>query len=100
MENQNILSVVTQKRFHKGHQRPENLGLVLKVDPPQSNSTVRPAIWVFVSLVRTSNMTNVEANHSSTGMTSGSHLPSFNVTTLRPNWSLVSLTLFNTAAQT
>ena len=45
-------------------------------------------------------MTNVEANHSSTGMTSGSHLPSFNVTTLRPNWSLVSLTLFNTAAQT
>ena len=52
------------------------------------------------TLVRTSNMTNVEANHSSTGMTSGSHLPSFNVTTLRPNWSLVSLTLFNTVAQT
>ena len=112
--------------------------MCLNENPSQSSNIVRPPIWVFTSwevnyyygghhqlrgstLVRTSSMTKVEANQSSTGMMSGSHfpdrweslstsalsgqasqpaLPSLRMTTLRPNLSLILLTLFTPADQT
>ena len=66
--------------------------MCLNENPSQSSNIVRPAIWVFTScevtyismehhqlrggtFVRTSSITKVEANHSSTGIRSGSHLP-------------------------
>ena len=66
--------------------------MCLNENPSQSSNIVRPAIWVLTScevtyismehhqlrggtFVRTSSITKVEANHSSTGIRSGSHLP-------------------------